>query len=351
MAISIKDIARLAGVSHSTVSRALSNSPLIPASTSERIQRIARQQGYTASAVARSLVTRKTRAIGIVVTTIADPFNGDVVAGIEHIANEQGYSVILAASQADPEREVSVVRSFHERRVDGILVASSRVGARYVPLLLDLNVPIVLLNNQHPDEFAYSVGIDNIDGGFQATRYLVELGHKRIAYVGDRCGLQSDVQRFRGYKRALHLAELPLAPELITYGDGKSAEGARCAAQLLGLDNPPTAIFCYNDMTALGVLQEACRRGFCVPRDVSVVGFDDLFFASLLHPSLTTIQQPREMLGRRAMEILLSLLDSQTAEKAAKFKGQLMPRESTAPPATNRLKRGKTRQPDPDNRA
>ena len=276
---------------------------------------------------------------------------GKVVSGIEHVANEQGYSVILAASQADPERELSVVRSFHERRVDGILVASSRVGARYVPLLMDLNIPIVLLNNQHPDEFAYSVGIDNIDGGYQATRYLVELGHKRIAYVGDRSGLQSDVQRFRGYKRALHRAELPLVPELVVYGDGKPGEGARCAAQLLCLDRPPTAIFCYNDMTALGVLQEAARSGVCVPGEVSVVGFDDLFFAALLHPSLTTIQQPREMLGRRAMEILLSLLDSETAQKAAKFKGQLMRRESTARLTTNQLRLGKTRKADPDSKA
>jgi DNA-binding LacI/PurR family transcriptional regulator len=192
MPVSIKDIARLAGVSHSTVSRALRNSPLIPSPTAQRIQQIARESGYTASAVARSLVTRKTQAIGVVVTSIADPFNGDLVDGIEEVANQHGYSVILATSQADPGREMAVVRSFGERRVDGVLVASSRVGSLYLPMLEELNIPIVLVNNQHGSDFVYSITVDNVDGMYQATRHLIELGHRRIAYLGDRLGLHSD---------------------------------------------------------------------------------------------------------------------------------------------------------------
>ncbi len=156
MPVSIKDIARIAGVSHSTVSRALRNSPLIPSKTTLRIQKIAHDARYIASAIARGLVTRKTHALGVIVTSIANPFNGEVVAGIEDVANELGYSVILATSQADPEREMSVVRSFRERRVDGVLVASSRVGALYIPLLDELQIPVVLINNQHPSRFLHS---------------------------------------------------------------------------------------------------------------------------------------------------------------------------------------------------
>ena len=152
MPISIKDIARLAGVSHSTVSRALRNSPLIPAATAERIQRIANETGYRASAVARSLVTRRTQTVGVVVTSIADPFNGEVFAGIEELANQHGYSVVLANSQGNAEREVAVVRALQEQRIDGVLVASSRVGALYMPLLSQLQIPIVLINNHHPSE-------------------------------------------------------------------------------------------------------------------------------------------------------------------------------------------------------
>ncbi|MDQ2775850.1 MAG: LacI family transcriptional regulator [Acidobacteriota bacterium] len=328
-AVSIKDIARIAGVSHSTVSRALRNSPLIPAHTRERIQLIAHQQGYAASAIARSLVTRRTHAIGVVVTSIADPFNGEVVSGIEETANKAGYSVVLATSQADPGREIALVRSFKERRVDGVLVASSRVGALYAESLADLRIPIVLLNNQYPGEFVFSISIDNADGAEQATRHLADLGHTKIAYIGDRLGMQSDTERHSGYTAALRACGIHFRSEYTVQGDGKP-EGAReAAARLLALDDPPSAIFCYNDMSALGVLDEAAKRGLIVPRDLSVCGFDDLFFTPFLSPPLTTIRQPKREMGRRAMELLLSILSGEEQRKNIKIKGELIVREST----------------------
>lgn len=329
MAVSIKDVARLAGVSHSTVSRALRNSPLIPRETADRIQQIATQAGYSASAIARSLVTRKTEAIGVVVTSIADPFNGEVVAGIEEVANEGGYTVVLATSQADPQREITVVRSFRERRVDGILVASSRLGALYLPLLTELEAPIVLLNNQHPSEFVHSVTIDNADGGYRAGRHLLELGHRKIAYIGDEFGLQSDAERFEGFRKALAEARVQMDKSFVVRGNGKPEGGRARAAELLGLSNPPTAIFCYNDMTALGVMEAAAKQKMRVGRDLSVVGFDDLFFAALLQPPLTTIRQPKKELGRRAMKLLLALLRGEAAERTITIKGELLIRAST----------------------
>ena len=155
--ISIKDIARAANVSHSTVSRALRNSPLVNAKTSALIRKIAADRGYTVSAAARSLVTRRTNTIGVVVTSIADPFVGEVVGGIEEFALAHGYSLLLATCHADPKREVRAVESFQERRVDGVLVTASRVGALYLPLLAEMKVPIVLINNQHPGEFVFTV--------------------------------------------------------------------------------------------------------------------------------------------------------------------------------------------------
>jgi DNA-binding LacI/PurR family transcriptional regulator len=331
MAVSIKDIARLAGVSHSTVSRALRNSPLIPSTTAERIQKIAAEAGYTVSAIARSLVTNRTQAVGVVVTSIADPFNGEVVAGIESTANKNGYSVILANSQADPEREVRVVRSVHERRVDGILIASSRVGSLYGSMLSELNVPIVFLNNQHEADLIRSVSIDNEEGAYEATRHLIALGHCRIAYLGDRFGLHSDEERYAGYRRALGEAKLCPGKQFVLRGDGKPEGGAAAAHQFLDLPERPTAIFCYNDMTALGVMQEASERKLSIPRDLSIVGFDDLFFARLLVPALTTVRQPKEELGKQAMEMLLSVLSSEDTEKAVTVKGELVVRASTGP--------------------
>jgi DNA-binding LacI/PurR family transcriptional regulator len=329
MAVSIKDIARLAGVSHSTVSRALHNSPLIPHHTAQRIQQIAADQGYSASAVGRSLVMRKTEAIGVVVTSVADPFNGEVVDGIEEVANRHGYSVILATSQADPQREMTVVRSFGERRVDGILVASSRLGSKYLALLSELEVPIVLLNNQHPSEFVHSVSIDNIDGGSQAAQHLFELGHTRIAYVGDRFGLHSNAERLFGFKTRLSQLHISTPDEYIECGDGRPEGGRESAGRLLALPNPPSAIFCYNDMTALGVMEEAAARHIVIGRDLSIVGFDDLFFASLLQPPLTSIRQPKKELGQRAMELLLVRLQGRPTEKTVVVKGELIARESS----------------------
>jgi DNA-binding LacI/PurR family transcriptional regulator len=328
--ISIKDIARLASVSHSTVSRALHNSPLVNSETTERIRRIAFESGYLASAVARSLVNRATKTVGVVVTTIADPFIGEVVSGIESVANEQGYSVLLANSDADPEREMRTVRSFGERRVDGILVTASRVGNVYGSMLRNMNVPLIFINNQFPGNSSYSVMIDNVPASQAAVAHLIGLGHRRIAYIGDSSGFQSDTERFTGYQLALQAAGISQQPELTCHGDGKPELGGRMMEQLLRLSDRPTAVFCYNDMTALGALRAARAQGLQVPCDLSLVGFDDLFLSSYTTPALTTVRQPKHDMGRKAMAILLELLGG--SEPASEFvvKGELIIRDSTA---------------------
>lgn len=333
--VSIKDIARAAKVSHPTVSRALSDSPLVNGETAKRIREIAVSLGYRPSAIARSLATKKTKTIGVVVTSIADPFIADVISGVEEAANDHGYSVFLANSNANPDREVKVVHSFHERRVDGILVTASRVGALYVPLLSQLKVPIVLINNQHPDEtdeFIYSVTIDNIKASTEVMRHLIGLGHKRIAYIGDRGGFQSDIERLAGYRQGLASAEYPFLAELVVHGDGKPEGGAEAMERLLALPSPPTAVFCYNDMSALGALRVLNSHGIKVPEDLSVVGFDDLAIASYTSPLLTTVSQPKQQMGRMAMEILIKLLSRIDSKTNIKVEGELIVRESTAPP-------------------
>lgn len=329
---SIKDIARLANVSHSTVSRALKDSPLINPETADRVKRIAREVGYRPSAVARGLVTRHTMMIGVVVTTVSDPFISEVVGGIEDMACRSGYSVYLAESGADAERETGVVRSFAERRVDGIVVTASRVGALYTPLLEEMGVPIVLVNNQHPGEFVHSVIIDNLVGSRLVTDYLIGLGHRKIGYLGDRFGYQSDTERFAGYREALDRHGLPFLPELFVEGDGKAEGGLAGAEELLSRAEPPTAIVCYNDMTAMGALRAAHRRGVRVPGHLSVAGFDDLAIASFFTPPLTTVRQPMRQMGRLAIETLLSLLAHRSAGATVRVPAELVVRESTAPP-------------------
>ena len=327
---SIKDIARLANVSHPTVSRALQNSPLVNPRTAERIRKIADLAGYHASAVARGLVTRRTRTIGLVVTTATDPFTSEVFSGIEQEAHDRGYCVFLAESKADPESERKVVRTFAERRVDGIIVTASRVGALYLPLLSEMMVPIVLVNNQHPGAFVHSVMIRNQEGERAAANYMIELGHKRIAYLGDQTGYQSDAERCAGYREALDAARIGFAPELVAPGDGKPEGGLRAMDQLLALADPPTAVCCYNDMMALGAIRSICMHGLRVPEDISVVGFDDLFFVSYTQPPLTTVRQPMRRMGKLAMESLFKLMSGDEEEIHIKVDAELVVRESTA---------------------
>lgn len=330
--VSIKEIARLARVSHSTVSRALRHSPLVHPETAERIRRIADEFGYCPSGPARSLVTRHTETIGVVVTSIADPFHADVVGGIEEMANEHGFSVFLANSNADPDRELRVVRSFQQRRVDGLIVAASRVGALHLAALSRMRIPIVLVNNQHPSEFVHSVAIANADAARAATRHLIALGHRRIAYLGDRFGYQSDTERFAGYRQALAEADLPFEPELIAHGNGKPDGAAPAMARLLALADPPTAVFCYNDMTALGALRHLRRCGLRVPEDLSLVGFDDLFLAEYMDPPLTTMRQPMWEMGRAAARMLLDLISGKATVENIQMPAELVVRASTAAP-------------------
>jgi len=330
--VSIKDLARLAFVSHSTVSRALRGSPLVNSETAAQIRKIAEEAGYRASAVARSLVLGRSSTVGVVVTNIADPFVAGVVGGIESMAEERGYSVFLANSNAEPEREVRVVHSFEERRVDGIIVTSSRVGARYLPLMEKMRIPVVLLNNQHASEFAHSVVIDNVEASRAVTRHLLELGHRRIAYLGDRFGYQSDTERFAGYRHAVEEAGLEFAPELVVHGDGRPEGGEQAVTELLALAAPPTAVFCYNDMSAVGVMRQVHARGLGIPADFSVAGFDDLYLSQYLQPPLTTVRQPMHQMGRMAMETLLRIMNGEECTQIQRVAGEVIVRESTARP-------------------
>ena len=193
-------------------------------------------------------------------------------------------------------------------------------------------VPIVLINNQHPGEFVHSVMIENLAASREATDHLIALGHRRIGYVGDRYGHQSDAERFAGYREALAKAAVPLVAELVVHGDGKAEGGIAAMNQLLALPSPPTAVFCYNDMTALGVLRAIHHRGLRVPANISLIGFDDLFFAPYMQPPLTTVRQPRRKMGQMAFESLLKLMSGEDPAEPIRVPAELIVRESTAKP-------------------
>lgn len=338
--VSIKDIARAARVSHSTVSRALRGSPLVHPKTAARIRRIAKRLGYLPSALGRSLKTRQTMTLGVVVNTIADPVMAELLAGIQEVANRAGYSILLAESHAEPERELRAVRSLLEHRVDGVLAAASRVGPDYRPLLEAIGVPLVLINNQHPQPYRHAVSIDSLPASRAITEHLIGLGHRRIAYIGDRFGYQTDWERYTGYAEALRAAGLEARPELAVKGDGMIAGGMEAMSALLELRRPPTAVFCYNDLTAIGAMRVARARGLRIPQDISVAGFDDLFFAADTNPPLTTVRQPKRLMGTMAAEILLKVMVGEQCELDIRVPGELVIRESTGPSPPNRKSGG-----------
>jgi DNA-binding LacI/PurR family transcriptional regulator len=333
--VSIKDIARAADVSHSTVSRALSDSPLVSAETKTRIQRLAEQMGYSPDAQARSLVMGRTQTIGVVVTTITDPFIAEIVEAIERTAHDRGYSVILASSNAEPEREIAAVEMLHSKRVDGVLVTSSRIGALYQDHLDRLGVPVVLVNShsEQSGPYTFAINVDNRHGGWLATDHLIELGHRRIAYVTGPADHSDDLDRLAGYREALRLAGIAFDPTLVVPGTGRAGGGERAWPVLSGLANPPTAIFCYNDMTAIGLLRAVRQASVSVPQDLAVVGFDDIPFASYVQPSLSSVAQPKPEMGRQATEMILALMSSEDPAGAdvsnITVQGRLVVRESS----------------------
>ncbi|GAB4517405.1 MAG: LacI family DNA-binding transcriptional regulator [Anaerolineae bacterium] len=331
MPVTIKDIARAAGVSHSTVSRALRNSPLVNADTARRIQELAEEMGYRPSAVARSLVTRRTQTLGLVVTSISDPFVDQIVDGIEDAAAQAGYSVFLCSSHADPEREIAVVETFHRRRVDAVIVLASRVGRLYGERLQQMQVPIVLINNQAEEPYLFSVSADDEQGAFLVTDYLLQLGHRRIAYVGSYFRPASSMRRLAGFKAA-HAAHEVTADETLIFTPQTNVDmesGQRGLA--LALRGGATAVFCYNDRTAIGLMLAARAEGIRIPDELSVVGFDDIEASQYVTPPLTTVHQPRQEMGRRAVQMALALLAQQPVSDVW-MPCELVLRESAAPP-------------------
>jgi LacI family transcriptional regulator/LacI family repressor for deo operon, udp, cdd, tsx, nupC, and nupG len=341
-AVSIQDIAASAGVSHSTVSRALHDSPLISPAMRQRIQQLAADMGYTPNAVAQSLKGQRTNTVGLVITSIADPFVGRVVRGVEDVAQAARISVFLSVSRNDPERELEVIETFHRRRVDGVISATAQIRGSYVRRLAQINLPTVLINQQADPgaPHLYSVDADDYAGATQALHHLLALGHRKIGYLGVDNRYQSNQRRAAGYHDALAAAGITAdaawsrtIPSQRFYTEHDVAEAQAMLPDLLAAG--VTAVFCYNDLVAVGVLM-ACRElGLQVPRDLSIVGYDDVDLARYVTPPLTTVHQPKLRLGEVAMQMLLDLLDARPVAN------QLLPvdlvvRASTAPPLTKK---------------
>jgi DNA-binding LacI/PurR family transcriptional regulator len=338
MSVTVKDIARKAGVSHSTVSRALHGSALIAPETVQRIQQIADEMDYSPSAAARTLKTNRSQVLGVVLSSVDDPFFSEILQGIEGGIQGSGYSIFIAAAHRDPEQKREIVQAMIEHRVDGIITCSTSFSEQQSEQFLQYGVPLVVINNQTAEDFRYSIYHDDVDGSRQVTRHLIELGHRKIAYLGNSLSGRTTMDRLAGFRQEMESNRLEVLANYIFEIPGSEPEkGIQAVDHFINLPDRPTALVCFNDMIAIGVLKSLQQRGIRIPEEFSITGFDNIVFSNYTNPSLTTFDQPKKFIGQKAAELILNLLDRTTKtdvpeQKIQVLKGKLLVRESTAPP-------------------
>ena len=311
--ITIADVAEEAGVSMMTVSRAINNKGEISEETRQRILGIAQEMGYRPSGLARGLATQRTETIGLVVPDIANPFFSQIAKGVENVARVHGYNVFLLNTDEDVDREIAALNSLWEKRVDGLILCSSRLDQEQLTTRLE-RFPFAILVNRFLETAVpgiCSINVDDECGAKQAIDYLITTGHRHIAFVAGPQYSLSSQQRLAGYRLSLGDNEIPFREEFIKFCV-PDTEGGYAAAMAL-LNNYPeiTAVFAFNDLTATGVTQACADLNRRIPDDVSIIGVDDIPLASLVTPALSTLRTSKRELGSSAMRILTQLMQGE----------------------------------------
>jgi LacI family transcriptional regulator, galactose operon repressor len=311
----IYDVARLAGVSTATVSRALNGTAQIAPATRRAIDAAVEQLGYRPNSIARSLVTKSTQTIALLLPDISNPFYADLVSGIQEYALANDHTMLLCTTEGDAEREEEYLQLLRAKQVDGALVDGLVLPPDRIARFVRDGFPIVCLDRDIDSSAIPLVQVDNRLGGRVATQHLILLGHRRIAHVTGAATLGISKERRAGYADALEKAGIEVDSAYITVGTFTEDGGYRAARLLLEVEPRPTAIFAANDLTAVGAINAIVERGLRVPDDVSVVGFDDVRLAAYTAPPLTTVKQPADRIARLATELLIGLIRGGEADQ------------------------------------
>jgi LacI family transcriptional regulator len=331
--VTVRDVARRAGVSTSTVSHVLNRTRYVSEELRERVVSAMQDLHFEPNAAARMLSLRRSNAIGLIVSDIRNPFFASVTRGVEDVAQEHGYTVVLCNSDETVVKETACLKALQSHQVDGVLLASAGVADEHVRRLVRAGYPIVLVDRDLPDLGVPAVLLDNEGAAYSAVRHLVDRGHRRIGMVSGRPSISTTTERIAGYQRALREAGVEPDDRLVISGESTSEGGARATHALLDLRPCPTAIFSGNNLMTIGALHAISSRGLSVPDDVALVGFDDFPFpwSDAFSPHLTTMAQPTYELGRRAAEMLVQILRNNSPPVAhrAVLDGKLLIRESS----------------------
>jgi LacI family transcriptional regulator len=324
-------VAREAGVSLMTVSRVINDKEGVSQATRERVQAVIGQLGYRPSDIARGLVTKHTGTLGLAMPDVANPFFAEVARGVEHLAYDKGYNVFLCNTEEDIQRELDVLKSLEEKRVDGVVLCSSRLDDRVLEKAIAGHLAAVLVNRRLASKDVSIVVIDDVAGGQMAAQHLLQAGHRGIGFLAGPPASQSGHWRAKGYRAALAAAGVEYNPDWVRHCFPMVEGGREVARDLLTAYPELTAIFCFNDLVAIGALQACADLGRTVPGDVAIVGFDDIPLAALVTPSLTTCRVPRYELGSEAMRLLLDKIGGCSDKKCKKviLQPKLIVRDST----------------------
>jgi LacI family transcriptional regulator len=306
MKITIKEIAKEANVSIATVSMVINKKDQnITEATRNRVLEVVKKYNYLPNAMAGSLVTQRTHIIGLVLPDITNPFFPGIARGAEDKANEKGYSIIFCNTDDKLEVQEKYIESLTKKMADGIIIAHSSSSEKMPEILERCKVPIILIDRDFDSEnICGKVLVDNSKGAYMAVSYLIEQGYKKIAYLSGPLKTRTAYERLEGYKKALEDCKIQFNEKLVKFGDYRIEWGRNGVNALLDEHEDFDVIFCGNDLIAIGAMKELKEQGYLIPDDIGVMGYDDIYMASLVEPSLTTVRQPNYQMGYKAMELL-----------------------------------------------
>jgi LacI family transcriptional regulator len=329
MNTTIKDVAKLAGVHPSTVSRVINNDSRISEKTKNKVIYVVNKLGYTPNAIARGLKTKRTNTIGMLIPDMTNPFFAYLARGVEDAASENGFNIILCNSDEKLEKERTYLKILKEKRVDGLILSSVHIKDKSIFRLEKIKYPYILVSRDIAGLDKNCIIVNDIAGGTMATEHLIKLGHRRIAHITGPLKVKSAINRLEGYRIALKKNHIEYKEELVEEGDFRIAGGYKAMKKLLKLSELPTAIFAANDLVAMGAMQAIQQKKYHIPEDFCIIGFDDIKLASFVYPTLSTIRQPMLEMGALAVKILLRIIrGGEFNQKKVVLKPKLIIRES-----------------------
>ena len=325
----IRDVAELAGVHPSTVSRVINDDSRISEKTKNKVLLIIKKLGYTPNAIARGLKTKRTHTLGMLIPDITNPFFAEIARGVEDAANKNNFNVILCNTDDKLKKERTYLEILRGKRVDGLILGTAHIKDKSILELEKKKFPYILVSRNIEGLDKNCVIVDDVAGGIMVTEYLIKLGYRKIAHITGPLTVRAAINRLEGYKFALEKYQIEYHEELVEEGDFRIKGGYQAMKKFLELPEPPTAIFAANDLLALGAIQAIQKKKYHIPEDFCIIGFDDIRLASFVYPPLTTIRQPMLEMGALAVKMLLRIIEEgEFNQRKIVLKSKLIIRES-----------------------